>query len=266
MIIDIHVHANLGPETGDPRPRLDRILDLADRARIDRLCLLGNVMRYGIQQTRRQIRTINNTTLKLVGHRPDRVSGFCFLNPQHDPAFLREEIDRCIAGGLRGLKLEIDVNARDRRLDPIMDKAAALGIPVLHHAWYKTIDKTDNMSDPSDIAHLARRHPRTTIIMAHLIAAGIRGVLDIQPCDNVYADTSGSQPFAGIIEYAVEKLGAGRILFGSDICGRDFSCQLGKVYGARLRKRERDLILGLNAARLLGLRRNQPRMNTDGHG
>ena len=255
MIIDIHVHQRLGPGARDPA-ELDRVLKLADRAHVDRLCLVGNVSRFGQHPTRRQVRTINNSTLELAQLRPDRVSGFCFLNPQHGPAFLREEIGRCVVeGGLRGIKLWVAVNARDKRLDPIMERAAELRIPVLHHAWYKTQDRQPNESDPSDIAHLARRFPETTIIMAHLVAAGIRGVLDIEPCGNICADTCGSQPFSGIIEYAVAKLGAERVLYGSDVPVRDFSSQLGKIYGARITRRQRALILGLNAARLLGERK-----------
>ena len=252
MIVDVHVHHCIGPERGSPLRRLNWLLALADQAGIDRLCLLGNVLRFGVHQSPRQVGAINDATLALVKRRPDRLLGFCFLNPQHGVGFLNEEIDRCIvAGGLAGIKLEADVNARDRRLGPIMKRAAQLGVPVLHHAWYKTVGRLPDESDPSDIAFLARRFPETTIVMAHLIGAGIRGVLDVLPCPNVLVDTSGSQPVSGILEYAVEKLGAERILYGSDACGRDFSSQLGKIHGAKLTQRQRGLILGRNALRLL---------------
>ena len=256
MIVDVHVHCALGPEAGDPFERLDRLLALADRAGIDRLVLLGNVLRFGFHARPRQVRAINDTTIALVRRRPDRLSGFCFLNPEHGAAFLDAEIDRCLAAGpLAGIKLEVDVNARDRRLDPVLARAGELGVPVMQHAWYKTADKCADESDPSDVADLAGRHPDVTIIMAHLIGGGLRGVLDVRAHPNVLVDTSGSQPVAGILEYAVEKLGAERLLYGSDACGRDFPSQLGKVRGARLSRRDRDLILGGNAARLLGLAR-----------
>ena len=78
-------------------------------------------------------------------------------------------------------------------------------------------------------------------------------MLDVADCPNVCVDTSGSQPVADMLEYAVEKLGAERIVFGSDVPVRDFPSQLGKVYGAKLRRRDRRLILGGNAERLLKL-------------
>ena len=80
-----------------------------------------------------------------------------------------------------------------------------------------------------------------------------RGVLDIHDLPNVYVDTSGSQPDAGFVEFAVEQLGAERILYGSDAPIRDYASQLAKVTGARISDRERQRILGENAARLLNL-------------
>ena len=89
--------------------------------------------------------------------------------------------------------------------------------------------------------------------MAHLNGCGVRGILDIQDLPNVYMDTSGSQPDAGFIEYAVAKIGAERILFGSDVPIRDYATQLAKVTGAAIPAEAKELILGANAARLLNL-------------
>jgi len=246
MIIDIHAHmpaANRG--------RVTEIMAEARRLGIARICDLGD---WPLGASPDQVVSANNHTMQLVRRRPDVFTGFCFLNPSHARSFLMEEITRCVEkGNLKGVKLEVDINARSKRLDPIMQVCARLNIPVLHHTWYKTGGKYLNESTPADIADLAGRHPDNIIIMAHLTAGGLRGVLDIQPHSNVYVDTSGSQPFAGIIEYAVAALGAHRILYGSDAAGRDFACQLGRIYGARISRRDRDLILGLNAKKLLRL-------------
>jgi predicted TIM-barrel fold metal-dependent hydrolase len=87
--------------------------------------------------------------------------------------------------------------------------------------------------------------------MAHLGGGGWRGVQDVKPYPNVLIDTSGAQPQAGLVEYAVRELGADRVLFGSDWPIRDFATQMARVTGARLPERDRRRILGLNAARLL---------------
>lgn len=246
MIIDVHTHM-----PAKNRGKVEKILAEARYLGISRMCNLGD---WPLGATPDQVVSANNYTMQLARWRPDVFIGFCFLNPNHEKKFVLNEISRCVEkGNLKGVKLEVETNARSKRLDPIMKACARLKVPVLHHAWYKTVGKILDESTPADIADLAGRHPNTKIIMAHLTAVGIRGVLDIQSYPNVYVDTSGSQPFSGIVEYAVAALGAQRILYGSDITGRDFSCQLGRIYGAKISRRDRDLILGLNAKKLLRL-------------
>lgn len=251
MVIDIHAH----PLPDRPNEQAcDRMVDLARRAGVDQLVLLGVVGRYGPYPTVEQIQESNDVTLAWMNHRPDACHGFGYLNPQHDPAFSRAELDRCLDGGMKGIKLWIAVKATDPRLDPIMELAADRDIPVLHHSWYKTVQAYEHESDPAEIADLARRHPKVKLIMAHLTGCGQRGVADIARCPNVSIDTSGSQPAAGMIEYAVRELGSERVVFGSDVCGRDFAVAAARVQGAKLTPRQRRLVLGGNAQRLLGLR------------
>ncbi len=69
---------------------------------------------------------------------------------------------------------------------------------------------------------------------------------------NVHVDTSGSIVDCGMIETAVAELGAGRILFGTDLPDIDFWGNLGKVTGADITPDEKDMILYRNAARLFG--------------
>ncbi|NLF15876.1 MAG: amidohydrolase family protein [Lentisphaerae bacterium] len=251
MVIDIHAHP---PPERDGHRDFQGLIDLARRQGIDRLCMLGRVGENGPDPTPEQIVLANTETMDAVKAYPDDLVGFAYLNPAHDPAFIRDEMDRTLATGtLRGIKLWVAVNARDARLDTVMTHAGDLGVPVLHHAWYKTVGLVYNESSPADIACLARRFPQVPIIMAHLTGCGCRGVADVQDCPNVLVDTSGSQPEQGIVEWAVAQLGAERLVYGSDVVGRDFGTQIGRVLGARLTARQRDLILGGNACRLLRL-------------
>jgi len=254
MIIDIHTHPP-GGKTGENPEAIDKVIQVAKKFNISKMCLLGDVLRFGYNPTEEEVRKINDLTISMVKRWHSFLIGFCFLNPGHSQNFLLEEIERCIVKErFQGIKLEVAVNARDKRLDLIMEKAEEFDIPILHHSWYKTVNKAFNESNPSDIANLASRFPKVKIIMAHLSGCWVRGILDVKPFPNVYIDTSGSQPFAGVVEYAVEELGAKRILYGSDIPGRDFSAQLGRIYGAKIKEKERELILGVNAERLLKIR------------
>ncbi len=257
LIIDIHTHNLLWKQ---PFKKMEETIRLAKKFGINKLCLLGDVLRFGYNPSPEQIKKINDLTIKLVRRWPEFLIGFCFLNPRHNKKFIFDEIEHCIIKEkFKGIKLEISVNARDKRLDPIMKKAEELNIVVLHHSWDtsiigRKIKSGGYQSDPSDIAELACRFPNVKIIMAHLSGGGIKGILKIKPFLNVWVDTSGSQPFSGIIEYAVKELGPERILYGSDIPGRDFSSQLGRIYGAKIKEKEKRLILGENAKKLLGLK------------
>lgn len=250
-IVDVHVH----PQWGDrPEEKMEEMIRLADRVGIETICVLGGSLGFSYNPTEAQTTAINDLTIELVRRRSDRLVGFCRLNARNGVRFNLREIDRCFAtGGFRGIKLAVAINARSNRLDHIMRKAEELEAVVLHHCWYKTVQKYPNESDPSDIAHLAARFPAVKIIMPHLTGCLHRGVQDVRPFENVYVDTSGSQGVAGMVEYGVRHLGAGRILFGSDMPGRDFSAQLAKVCGAKISARDKEMILRLNARRLLRL-------------
>ena len=76
----------------------------------------------------------------------------------------------------------------------------------------------------------------------------------VKPYPNLYLDMSGFDPERGIVEKAVEVLGAERVLFGSDAPGRSYAAQLAKVQYADISEDDKALVLGGNAARLLDLR------------
>lgn len=166
---------------------------------------------------------------------------------------------------MKAIKLWIAVNARDARLDAVAEMAAQHDLPIFFHAWYKSFDpgkerrlkelaagsESYSESNGSDIAHLASRHPETSIVMLHLPGVRQRGVLDIAPYPNVCIDTSGGQPVAGLVEYAVEKLGAERVLYGSDYYCRSFATQLGRVWDADISDDQKAAILWRNSCRIL---------------
>lgn len=253
-IIDIHVHVGFFDPESPPEGVTERMRRAAGSNAVDKVLLLGNVMRY---PTPEQVQVRNNATLRLMEQDPAFYLGACYLNPQHDPAFIRQEVARCVGAGMVAIKLWIDVLATDPRLDPVMKAAAEWDLPVLHHAWYKTTGNYQDESNAAEIAHLARRHPSCKIIMAHLTGVAYRGVLDVEDLPNVWVDTSGAQPESDIVEYAISHLGADRIVYGSDWPGRGFDAQLGRIYGARMTEAEREKILWRNTASLLKLKEVQ---------
>jgi predicted TIM-barrel fold metal-dependent hydrolase len=105
----------------------------------------------------------------------------------------------------------------------------------------------------SILAELGRRYPETSFIFAHAGGIWEKAFQAVAPYPNLNVDVCGFDPERGVVEKAVAMLGAERVLFGSDAPGRSYAAQVAKVKYADLSEPERQLVLGGNAARLLGL-------------
>jgi len=252
-VIDIHTHPILRQDHRG-RAGAEQLIARAKAHGIRHIVVLGDVLAFDRSPTVAQLRTINDETHALMRRHPDFVTGFCHLNPTLGARETVREIERCLALGFRGLKLEIANNAADACMRPLMEAAQRHQLIVLQHAWSMTkIGERSFHTDPEDVATLAARFPGVRIIMAHLTGCGVRGVLAVKPHRNVIVDTSGAAPETGIVEYAVSELGADRILYGSDAPIRDFGVAIARITGSALDAPTQRKILHDNAAALLGL-------------
>jgi uncharacterized protein len=102
-----------------------------------------------------------------------------------------------------------------------------------------------------DLAELAGRHPDTPLICGHTGGNREIGIRTIRQHKNVFIDTAGSDPTAGFVEMAVRELGADRIIYGSDVGGRSFASQIGKVASADIPEADRQKIFRGNLRRLM---------------
>jgi predicted TIM-barrel fold metal-dependent hydrolase len=165
--------------------------------------------------------TLGNDAMHAIAEvNPGRVGWYVAVNP-NDTEFALKEIDRCIAHGAIGVKLAAARRADDRLLDPIAERAAAGGLPVLHHIWQhrRRHWPSQDASDGLELGRLAARHPRANFILAHIGGGGdyqhtFAAVRDIP---NVYLDLSGSGVDRGMLDNAYAAVGAKRLLWGADI-------------------------------------------------
>lgn len=253
-VLDVHTHPHFREHQAG-RAAADGFLREAQRHGIEHVVALGDVLAFGRRPNAEQLRSINDDTLWLVKRHPQRVTGFCYLNPTLGERAVWQEVERCLeVPGIRGLKLEVANNARDACMRPVMQAAERHGLVVLQHAWSMTkIKQRSFHTDPEDAVLLARRFPNVRVIMAHLTGCGVRGVLAARSCDNLVVDTSGAAPEAGLVAYAVEKLGVNRVLYGSDAPIRDFAVAIARITGAGLGREAERRILRENARELLRL-------------
>jgi hypothetical protein len=162
----------------------------------------------------------NDAMLELCAREPDRVRMFTTVNPNYT-AHACAEIERCTSRGAIGIKLLASRRADDRLLDPIAALAAEHRLPVLHHIWQHRRREwpSQEISDGADLARLALRHPRASFILAHIGGGGdyAHTFAAVRDVPNVFPDLSGSGVDRGMLDAAVEALGAERLLWGSDL-------------------------------------------------
>ncbi|MFH1085590.1 MAG: amidohydrolase family protein [Chloroflexota bacterium] len=259
MIIDVHIHY-VG---GHPAPHehqsfmesMEAMLRMGRKLGIERQVLLS--MRYGPEADA----LLRETADRFPGEVIPFMRG-SFLDPAC-PANIERGVREY---GFKGVKLydelpELPLEGLVAGY-PIYLKAAELGVPVLIHAWHPEEGLTVQASEMLGYAYfparmieaLGQRYPATQFIIAHAGGLWIKAFQAAQPYPNIYFDVSGFDPERGIVEAGVAILGAERILFGSDVPGRSYAAQLAKVQAAEISARDKTLILGENAAALLGLR------------
>lgn len=162
----------------------------------------------------------NDAMLALCDAEPGRVRMYVTVNPNHT-AHAVAEIERCVARGAIGIKLLASRRADDPLLDPIAELAAAHRLPILHHAWqHRRHDwPSQEASDGLDLARLATRHPRATIILAHIGGGGdwAHTLAAIADVPNVVIDLSGSGVDRGMLDAALPAIGAERMLWACDV-------------------------------------------------
>ena len=151
---------------------------------------------------------------------PARVRGYVAVNPNFGSHAL-EEIDRCTAAGMIGVKLAASRRADDPLLDPICEAARARGLPVLHHVWQHRRREWPGQeaSDAAELCALGCRHPGTKFILAHIAGGGdwLHSLPILADTPNVSVDLSGSGVDGGMLERCLDAVGAERLLWGCDL-------------------------------------------------
>jgi predicted TIM-barrel fold metal-dependent hydrolase len=249
MIWDLHCHLS-GFNGRTPDEKMAEMVRLADRMGIDRLCAYMGYP-FDNDPSPETLRAQNDQVLQALSHWHHRAFGFVYLNPNHLDFSLRE-LDRCVRDGpMVGVKLWVAKRASAPELDAIIERAAALHAVIFQHTWFKVGGNLPGESTPLDVAALAIRHPTIPMICGHSGGDWERGIRAVRGLKNVSLDLAGSDPTAGYVEAAVREAGAERVIYGSDVGGRSFGSQLGKVMGARISQEARRLILGENLKRMM---------------
>lgn len=242
-VIDAHLH------NWNEYQDFDHLMRCLDRFRVDHGVLLCPLF-GGFYPTESEVDQCNELTLRFVRQGKGRLSGFCYINPQHTSHALGA-LKRGLDSGLTGLKLWVATLADDPRVFPLIEEMASRGLPTLVHSWIKSTGNLEHESTPTNCANLASRFPEARIIMAHFGGDWEIGLKSIRHLPNVCVDYSGTPNEAGAYEMAVRELGEDRVIFGSDGPGGIYLVNYGRVIEADLSALAREKILSENYLNLL---------------
>lgn len=262
MIIDVHAHLPIrqGPDVQGFHWQLvslpegdisaENVARVLRESPIDKMIISGFGADTGPTIT--ETRAINRRVAELTGDYPDQFYGCCSVNP-HYLAESLEEMDYTVReagficiGEVCPHILDFEMDSPEIRA--IIAKAIELDVPLNLHS-----------SEPAHfqaIAKLAGEYPAARIVMAHF--GGFRfwrdGIEAIKDCDNVWADCSAWVLFtAGAFESTIRKIGASRVLFGTDFPLCDLDMAVYKVQHSGLSDKDCDLVSSGNAIELFGL-------------
>jgi predicted TIM-barrel fold metal-dependent hydrolase len=250
MIIDSHCHAGKGDGlTGpwDTAAPLDKYFARAARAGITHTTLFAAFHSdYGFA---------NREVARIVSSDPDRFFGFAFVNSVHDRGRVHEMVRQAVEEfGFVGIKLHRYDAPISRE---ICEAGRAFSLPILY----------DVMGAVSVCELLAQEYPDVNFIIPHLGSFADDWRAQVALIDhlvrhrNIYTDTAGIRRF-DILEQAVRRAGARKILFGSDGPWLHPGIELAKVRALGLLRSDETLVLCDNFLQLIG-RAGRPGLTWD---
>jgi len=247
MIIDCHCHAGKGDGlTGpwDTAAPLKQHMVRAARAGIDRTVLFAAFHSdYAVA---------NRAVARIVASRPDKFYGFAFVHATRDRGRVFDMVTEAVdEHGFVGIK----VHRYDARISrEICEVARAYSLPVLY----------DPIGEVSTVELVATEYPDVTFIIPHLSSFSDDWRAQLSMIDllvrhpHVHTDTSGVRRF-DLLEQAVQRAGARKVLFGSDGPWLHPGVEMAKIHALDLAPEDKALVLGGNFLRLISSRRRQPR-------
>ena len=242
MIIDAHAHLWRTEAEEDKR----KILQAAEHFGISKVIVSTLDSCIPDQE---EIIENNQLTWSFIKEEPDLVRGYCYLNPSN--AGTMTELRRCVEDrGFCGVKFWISTFCDDPAVNPIVEQCIRYRIPILVHAFHKSVNQLPFESLGQNVRNLAERYPEARLLMAHLGGNCLRELRYIKKCANVWVDFSGSVNHSDDLAYAEKIVGSNRLIFGSDMPGADFMISYAQVLESDFAAEEREKFLYQNAEQL----------------
>ena len=192
--------------------------------------------------------------LSEVKKHPAELIGFITLHPDLTEAELDLEVRLALENGLQGVKLHPDFQRFDIDGEDAEKIYKAVGdkLPILFH----TGDDRYDYSSPERLVRVAKTHPEVRFIAAHFGAYRVWEKAEIyRGIPNIWFDTSSSLAYISPerARELIDILGIDRFFFATDFPMWRASEELERFYKIPLSDTEREMILGGNIRKFLGI-------------
>lgn len=245
-VVDSHGH--FGTHVDFPATKIDAesMIEVMDLLNIERLAVTSTRACYN------DCPRGNAEIDELLKQYPQRFLGYITVNP-NPPGQALQQLERWAHFHQPPLiKLHPALHhypVTGPHCRPIWDYANATGAVVLVHTW-----DSDPDCGPLLFPDIANQHPRARILLGHsgVTWRGYHQAMEAAAkAPNLYLELCGSQRHRLIVERAVDRVGAERILFGSDMPYLEASMTLAHVLTARISDAAKEKILRTNFLRLI---------------
>ncbi len=240
MIIDFHTHLGK-PKMGVKKPEISS--NAGDIARIQKEAGIDKSVIFAMPQE--PFPEKNREANMIVFSAKGPFIQFIWINPYF---FDGKEIENLVKKfEVRGIKLHSVFDGyypSPEFLKDVIELSIKLDMPILFHSLW------GDMGNVKNIENVASSFPQAKIVIAHLKESGCIDVA--RKHDNVYIDTSYC-PHPRRIEQVVDAIGPDRILFGSDFPFNDPVIQKMMIERSKIKRGEKQSILGENAIKLLNI-------------
>jgi len=249
VVVDAHAHNGIDegliPDTGP-----DGMVAAMDRLGIDVACFSCS---QGI--TGADVPVMNDLMVRTVQAHPDRFVGYTRVDPNY-PDEMRAELElRYEQAGIKHVKMHPvgqQYPLTGEGYEPGWEFARQHKSVVLVHS-----SAGSDLCRPRVFAEVADKHPDIPIIIGHSgnDNDGYKEAVEAaQERPNLWLETSGwCMTSLGVLEYVVERIGADRVLFGTDFAFIGIPFQLGAIAYAKISDEDKRKVMGLNAVKLFEL-------------
>lgn len=239
MIIDMNVALDHPVYPVDSTP--ESLISIIDRDGVDKA-----VVSSWRPLSNFQFGKGNDATAEAVRKYPERFIGFATINP-----FKAEETERVIRDlKLRGIRLTPNYfwYYPGEEVNSVVRRASEAKLPI--HISV-TPERPTNFRQ---CAEFAEAFPNTTIIVGQIWIPYFWSALTVlaKKYDNIILEVGPT--FTKAVEEAVKTLGAQRIVFGSGAPVTRPYAVISHIKGLDISEDEKNLILGGNAAKILGIK------------